>query len=65
LNLAGLFASIDSERSVLLPDKVDSFLGHRRQAQRSRESKLALDFFVGGGLCLYSTTEFVPYRFDQ
>jgi hypothetical protein len=45
LNLAGLFASIDSERSVLLLDKVDSFLGHRRQAQRSWESKLALGFF--------------------
>jgi len=33
-NLAALFSGIDTERSVLLLDEVDSFLADRRQAQR-------------------------------
>ncbi|EIC20965.1 AAA family ATPase [Thiorhodovibrio frisius] len=36
-NLAQLFVSIDSERSVLLLDEVDSFLADRSQAQRTWE----------------------------
>lgn len=36
-NIAGLFRSIDPERSILLLDEVDTFLRDRRQAERSWE----------------------------